>query len=133
MFSRRFFQGETTGHWAVEVGDYIWELENRNGVVDYHIGVWTNPGDVDGRPLVATEREEIGYTLLSDIEIREAGNDPLSVKAISLLENPLSWLTLGSGSGQEWHEPSASSMGGHYCAVQNSLNPLEAFVCREAV
>ena len=73
VVSRRFFQGETPGHWAVEVGGYIWELENRNGVIDFHIGVWTNPGERDGRRLLATEREEIGYTFLSDTEIREAG------------------------------------------------------------
>ena len=70
---RRFFQGTTPGHWAIEVGEYIWELENQNGVINYTIGIWTNPGDVDGRRLLATEREEIGDTILTDLEIKEAG------------------------------------------------------------
>lgn len=70
---RRFVQGETTGHWAIEVGEYIWELENQDGVVNYHIGTWTNPGDVDGRRLLATGRKEIGDTILTDQEIKETG------------------------------------------------------------
>lgn len=70
---RRFVQGTIPGHWAIEVGEYIWELENQHGVINYHVGIWTNPGDVDGRRLLATEREAIGDTTLTDLEIKEAG------------------------------------------------------------
>lgn len=70
---RRFFQGTIPGHWAIEVGEYIWELENQHGVINYHIGIWTNPGDVDGRQLLSTEREAIGDTTLTAFEIQEAG------------------------------------------------------------
>lgn len=63
---RPFFQSDTTGYWAIKVGAYIWGLENQDGVVNYHIGTWTNAGDVDGRWLMATEREEIGDTGMTD-------------------------------------------------------------------
>lgn len=75
---RRFFQGTIPGHWAIEVGDYIWELENQDGIVNYHVGIWTNPGDVDGRRLLATEREAIGDTILTDLELKEAGSRSLA-------------------------------------------------------
>ena len=74
---RSFFQGTIPGHWAIEVGDYIWELENQHGIVNYHVGVWTNPGDVDGRRLLATEREAVGDTVLTDLELKEAGTRSL--------------------------------------------------------
>lgn len=74
---RRAFQGTIPGHWAIEVGAYIWELENQHGIIDYHVGIWTNPGDVDGRRLLATEREAIGTTTLTDLELREAGTSSL--------------------------------------------------------
>ena len=74
---RRFAQGTIPGHWAIEVGDYIWELENQDGIVNYHVGIWTNPGDVDGRRLLATERDAIGDTFLTDLELKEAGTRSL--------------------------------------------------------
>ena len=78
---RRAFQGTIPGHWAIEVGAYIWELENQHGIIDYHIGIWTNPGDVDGRRLLATEREAIGTSILTDLELKEAGtSSPQSMK-----------------------------------------------------
>ncbi len=78
---RRFFQGTIPGHWAIEVGEYIWELENHHGVINYHIGVWTNPSDVDGRRLLATAREAIGDSILTDLEVKEAGtSSPPSMK-----------------------------------------------------
>ena len=70
---RHLFQETIPGHWAIEVGEYIWELENQHGVINYHIGIWTNPGDVDGRRLISTEREAIGDTILTDLELKEAG------------------------------------------------------------
>ncbi len=73
---RRLFQRTIAGHWAIEVGEYIWELENQHGVINYHIGVWTNPGDADGRRLLVTERGAIGDTYLTDLEIKEAGTIP---------------------------------------------------------
>lgn len=87
---RRFVQGETTGHWAIEVGGYIWELENQKGLINYHVGVWINPGDADGRRLVATEREKIGDTILSDYEIKEAGRRRRQHASRRPAENPTS-------------------------------------------
>ncbi len=83
---RRFFRGTTPGHWAVEVGDYVWELENQDGIINYHIGVWINPGDVDGRRLLATEREVVGDTILTDLELKEAGTrSPPSMKRVQCI------------------------------------------------
>ena len=80
---RRFFPGTIPGHWAIEVGEYIWELESWDGVINYHIGIWTNSADVDGRRLLATEHEAIGDTILTDFEIEEAGTDsPQSMKLV---------------------------------------------------
>ncbi|MCJ1435001.1 hypothetical protein MMC27_004371 [Xylographa pallens] len=73
-FLRRFVQDESPGHWAIEVGEYVWELEIQNCIINYHVGIWINPNHVDGHRLGATEREAVGDTVLTDLEINEIAN-----------------------------------------------------------
>ena len=128
---RRFFQGTTPGHWAIEVGEYIWELENQNGVITYHIGIWTNPGDVDGRRLLATEREEIGDTILTDLEIKEAGTGSPQSKCVCVFFSRL--LNPYSRSSQKRSESKTGFVERDCSTSQDSLGHLQGFLHRKAV
>lgn len=128
---RRFFQGTTPGHWAIEVGEYIWELENQNGVINYNISIWTNPGDVDGRRLLATEPEDVGDTILTDLEIKEAGNRSPQSKCVHVYFSRL--LNLHSRSSQRGYESETGFMARHFCTPQDPLAHLQDVLHRKAV
>ena len=65
------------GHWAIEVGDYLWELiQEADGSIKFHRGRWVDPPQSlvdESREILQTKTSRCGETCLTDLQIDEKG------------------------------------------------------------